>query len=94
MLKEYKKKKTNFFFGFDPLKKEGCLFVKKSYNNLFITLTDFNKHVICCKTSGAILKNKLKSSKRQRKSPQTLNLIIEKLLNYLNLYNIRRIRIY
>lgn len=57
-------------------------------------MTDLNKHVICCKTSGAILKNKLKSSKRQRKSPQTLNLIIENLLNYFNLYNIVKIRIY
>lgn len=78
----------NFEFG-NKLK-IAKLFIKRTYSNIFITLTDLNNKVIICKSSGS--SDKI-YNKRKKKVPQAVEKIIYKIKNYLNLYNILYIHI-
>lgn len=44
------KKNNNFFLG--KSRNFGRLYMRRTYSNIFITLTDMNNQVIICKTSG------------------------------------------
>jgi ribosomal protein S11 len=68
----------------------GKLFIKRTYSNIFITLTDLNNKVIICKTSGS--SDKI-YNKRKKKVPQAVDKIIFNIKNYFNLYNIKYIHI-
>lgn len=70
--------------------KTGKLFIKRTYSNIFITLTDLNNKVIICKTSGSSEKI---FNKRKKKVAQAVEKILYKIKNYLNLYNIMYIHI-
>lgn len=55
------------------------LFFKKSFSNIFITLTDLNLKVIVCKTSTIA---GIKGNKRRKVAPQAIEYIIASLLKY------------
>lgn len=82
------RKKDNFFFSNKGVAK---LYLRCSYSNIFLTLTDLNDHVIICHTSGS--SDKTTRSKRRKKAPQTIEPIMRKLKPFIDLYNIRNIEI-
>ena len=76
---------NNFFFN-----KVGNLVVNRSHSNIFITLLDKNNKVVICKSSGAC---DVGNSKKKKKSPQALENIVSKLINYFEMYNIKGLNI-
>ena len=46
------KSKNHFFFGFKKEFNVARVFLRRTYTNIFITLTDLHDKVIVCKTSG------------------------------------------
>lgn len=70
--------------------KTAKIFIKKTYSNIFITLTDLNNKVIICKTSGSSEKI---YNKRKKKVAQAVEKIVFKIKHYLNLYNILYVHI-
>ena len=71
-------------------KKTARLFLKPSFSNLIMTLTDLNNKVVICKTSGSA---GLLGSKRRKKSPQAIETIVQAILPYLRLHKILNIQI-
>jgi len=67
------------------------IYIKRTYTNIFITLTDLNNKVIICKTSGS--SDNSIFNKRRKKIPQAIEKIIFKINNYLKLYNITNIHL-
>lgn len=82
------KKNKNFFFG---LKKNlAKIYIRKTYSNIFITLTDLRNKVVICKTSGSsdVFKNK-----RRKRIAQAVDKIIQNINNYIKFYNITHIHL-
>jgi len=81
--------KTNkrFYFGRTGMN-IGKIYIKRSYTNIFITLTDLNNKVIMCKTAGSSIEER---NKRRKKVSYTVNIIISKLQTYLEIHNIKSI---
>lgn len=44
------KKRKHFFLG--KFGNTGCLYLRKTFSNIMVTLTDLRRKVIVCKTSG------------------------------------------
>ena len=82
-------KVKNFYFGNNETI-IGKLFIKRSYSNIFVTLTDLNNKVIICKTSGS--SDKI-FNKRKKKVAQAIDKITFKIKNFLKLYNILNVHI-
>lgn len=82
-MRGFLEKKSYFFFGTSTQK--ALLVYKKKHSNLFLTLMDLKKKVIVCKTSGIV---KVGDKKKQKISPQSIELIVNKLISYLQLYAI------
>jgi len=78
----------NFILG--NKNKTAKIFIKRTYSNIFITLTDLNNKVIICKTSGS--SDKI-YNKRKKKVAQAIEKIIYKIKNYFLLYNIINLHI-
>jgi ribosomal protein S11 len=82
--KYLKLKKFNFnTIGTDL--KIAKIYIKRTYTNIFITLTDINNKVIICKTSGS--SDKI-YNKRKKKIAQAVEKIIFRIKKYFKLYNI------
>jgi ribosomal protein S11 len=81
-------KKNIFFLG--DFEKSAKIHIKKSFSNIFITLTDLNDKVIICYSSGSSMAI---VSKKQKASPYAVEAIVKKLLLYLRLYNIKNLQI-
>lgn len=75
-------------------KDNGFIFIKKSFSNIFVTLTDLNLKVIICKTSTIA---GIKGNKRRKIAPQAIEYIVSSLITYkfksiyicLNLYSLK-----
>jgi len=81
-------KKKTFFLG--DFEKSAKIHIKKSFSNIFITLTDLQDKVIICYSSGSAM---AAASKKQKTSPYAVEAIVKKLLLYLRLYNIKSLQI-
>jgi ribosomal protein S11 len=81
-------KKKTFFLG--DLEKSAKIHIKKSFSNIFITLTDLHDKVIICYSSGSAM---AVVSKKQKSSPYAVEAIVKKLLLHLRLYNIKSLQI-
>jgi ribosomal protein S11 len=66
------------------------IYIKRTYTNIFITLTDLDNKVIICKTSGS---SDTILNKRRKKIPQAVEKIAAGINNYLKLYNITHIHL-
>jgi len=64
------------------------IYFRKTFSNIFITLTDLCSQTIVCKTSGC---SGIKNSKRAKKSPYAVENIVKELNIYFKLYNITNI---
>jgi ribosomal protein S11 len=82
------KKKTHFNLGVHET--SARLYLRKTYTNLIITLTDLDDKVIICKTSGS---SGITGSKRRKRVPQAIEAIIKTLSNFFKLYKIQLIEI-
>ena len=84
-LRVIQKKAHNFKYGIGHL-----LFFQKRSNVFFVLKTEKNKHVITL-SSGSC---KVGSTKKQKISPFNLTIIIKRLKEYLDIYNIYRVRLF
>ena len=82
------KKEKNFNFGL--LNNTAKIYIRRSYTNVFVTLTDLDNHVVVCKTSGS--SDKI-YNKRRKKIAQAVEKIAAKLNQYLKLYEITNIHL-
>jgi ribosomal protein S11 len=85
-----KKKKTHFFFGRKKNKKIGRIYIRRTFTNVFITLTDLKNQVVTCKTSGSSIYH---TSKRRKRIAPAVEKIMVYVKKYLRLYNIQYIHI-
>jgi ribosomal protein S11 len=81
--------KRNFFLGHSKWR-QAKIHIKKSFSNIFITLTDLNNLVIICFTSGSANPS---FSKKKKISPYAVEYIAKKLLFYLKFYKIKALEI-
>lgn len=49
------------------------IYIRRTWSNIFVTITDLNNNVILCKSSGMVVNSK---NKRLKKAPQSLELIV------------------
>ena len=83
-------KNEKFFFG--KFKNQvGLIYIKKSFSNIFLTLTDLNNKVIISCSSGS---SDNYFNKREKMSPYALEKMFKRVLLYLKLYNIQVIKLY
>lgn len=85
------KEEKNFVFNSKSiLIKTANIYIRRTYTNIFITLTDLNNKVICCKTSGSSdnIKNK-----RRKKIAQAVEKIIYNINSFLKLYEITHLHL-
>jgi ribosomal protein S11 len=82
------KKNKNFFFGLEN--NIAKIYIKKTYSNIFVTLTDLNNKVIICKTSGS---SDIYKNKRKKKISQAVEKIVYNINNFLKLYEIKYVEI-
>jgi ribosomal protein S11 len=66
------------------------LFLKRTFSNIFLTLTDINKRVIVCKTSG---NSGVLGTKRKKRSVFALQNIVEAMKSYFELHKINKVKI-
>src|ERR1044071_6999899 len=79
-----------FFLGKSAKRKIGKIYIKRSYSNIFVTLTDLNNQVIICKTSGMCddIPNR-----RRKRMPQAIEKIVYHLKDYFKKYKITHIHL-
>jgi ribosomal protein S11 len=77
-------------FNFGDKYKVGKIYIKRTYTNIFITLTDINNKVIICRTSGSSEKI---YNKRKKRIAQAVEKIIFRIKKYIKLYNIMYLHI-
>jgi len=91
MMKKKKKKsiyiKPGFKFGRQRI---GVLVFNQSFSNMFITFRDLARRTIAVKTSGSA---HVGFSKREKKSPNSVQYIVKNLLSYFKLYKITKFHI-
>jgi ribosomal protein S11 len=75
-----------FKFYNKSLKNAAHIFINRSFSNIFITVTDLRKKVVICKSSGSSGVGHLKKNK---KSPQAIENIVNALIPYFELYQIK-----
>lgn len=82
-----RKRKSSFNFG-----SQRCayLYLRKTFSNVFVTLTDFNNKVILCCTSGS---STYFRRKRQKTFPKIMEAIASQLVAFLKLYDVDNINI-
>ena len=81
------KKKFLFNFGFSSVCK---IYLKCTFSNVFITITDMDDKVVMCKSCGS---SGVTGTKRRKKAPQAVEQIVSKLNDYLKLYKIINIEV-
>ena len=87
---KYKWEKLHFKFG-DKDNRTAKLYLRKTWSNIFITLTDLRNKVIICKTSGNC---NISHSKRRKKIAMAIETIIKYLYDEsISLFNIKNIEI-
>jgi ribosomal protein S11 len=93
LIKKVNKKnyKKNFFFGTRLDIIMAKMYLRRSYTNIFLTLTDLNDKVITCITSG--ISDKTLQNKRRKKLAQTVEKIITVFKHIFDFYGIKYIQI-
>lgn len=90
--KKFKIKKfKNFFFGSDLNKKIANIYIRRTYTNIFITLTDLQNNVVICITSGSA--DKKLRNRRKKKIAQTVEKIVFAMNYFFKLYEIKAFNI-
>lgn len=88
---QYKiKKNKNFNLGLEN-SKTANIYIKRTYTNIFVTLTDLENKVIVCVTSGSA--DNTISNRRRKKIALAVEKIVSTLNYFLKLYEIKFINI-
>lgn len=77
-------------FNFGITQNTAKIYIRRTYTNVFVTLTDLNNNVIVCKTSGS--SDKI-YNKRRKKIAQAVEKIAAKINQYLKLYEITHLHL-
>jgi len=88
--KQFKIKKDKKF-NLGLINKTGNIYIKRTYTNIFITLTDLNNKVIVCVTSGSA--DNTITNRRRKKIALAVEKIVSTLNYFLKLYEIKFINI-
>jgi len=80
------KRQQHFYLG--KLDNTARIYLRKTFSNIFVTLTDLHHRTIVCKTSG---NSGIMGSKRRKKVPYAIENIVKELNQFLKLYKITRI---
>lgn len=80
----------NSYFWLGKLNNTAKLYLRRSFSNIFLTLTDLTDSVIVCRTSGS---SGIEGQKRKKKSALALEQIVKSLHIYFKLYNIENVKI-
>ena len=83
------KKDKSFYLGITN--NIANIFIKRTYTNIFITLTDINNRVIVCITSGSA--DNTITNRRRKKIALAVERIVIKLNYFLKLYEIKFVNI-
>lgn len=81
-------KNKNFYFGLEN--KIANIYIRKTYTNIFITLTDLNNKVIICQTSGS---SDIYTNKRRKRIAQAVEKIMINIYHYIKLHKITHIHV-
>jgi len=85
---KYKWEKLHFFFG-NHDNKTAKIYLRKTWSNIFLTLSDLNDKVIICKSSGNC---KVSDSKRRKKIAMAIETIMKYLYDEsISLFNIKNV---
>ncbi len=88
--KQFKiKKEKNFNLGL--INKTANIHIKRTYTNIFVTLTDLDNKVIACVTSGSA--DKTITNRRRKKIALAVEKIVSTLNYFLKLYEIKFLNI-
>jgi ribosomal protein S11 len=88
MLKKKFEIRQNKTFIFGDLKhKKANIYIRRTYTNVFVTLTDLNNNVVICITSGSA--DKAVTNRRKKRIAQAVEEIIKCMRVFLNTYEIR-----
>lgn len=88
MTKEVLRKKNHFIFDKDRIGAK--IYFYRVWSNIYSTLCDAEDKVICCRTSGS---SGIKGSKRKKKVPQSVEVIVKGLYPILRLYKITHVHL-
>jgi len=87
--KEFRlKKNKNFFFGLTN--KIAKIYIRKTYTNIFITLTDIDNKVIVCQTSGT---SDTFTNKRRKRIAQAVEKIMFNINYFIKLHEITHVHV-
>lgn len=88
---KYKWEKLHYSFGDNKNDRAAKIYLRKTWSNIFLTLTDLEDKVIICKTSG---NSNISHSKRRKKIAMAIEKIMKLLYDEtILLFNIRNITI-
>lgn len=82
------KKQSHFYLGRNG--NTARIYLRRTFSNIFITLTDWHHRTIVCKTSG---NSGVIGSKRRKKAPYAIENIIKELNVFFKLYKITEVYI-
>lgn len=66
------------------------LYIRRTWTNIFVTITDMQNQVLICKSSGMVIDSK---NKRLKKAPQSLETIVLEVSKILKENNIHSVNI-
>jgi ribosomal protein S11 len=91
MVKKQFKIKKDKIFNFGLVNKVANIYIKRTYTNIFVTLTDLNNKVIVCVSSGSA-DNSI-SNRRRKKIALAVEKIILLLNHFFKLYEIKYVNV-
>jgi ribosomal protein S11 len=87
-----RKKKSNFrFFLGEGVNRTAHLYMRKTFSNVFLTLTDLNDKVIICRSSGS---SGIWRLKKRKASPYALERIVSKLNYHFRFFRIKSLKVF
>lgn len=86
---KYKSRKSHFSLG-DSREREGKLYLRRTFSNIFLTFCDLENQVIKCVTSGMVVES---NSKRRKRIAQAVEDIMYYMSKYLRFYKISKVHL-
>jgi ribosomal protein S11 len=85
------RKYKNFFFGKNSINKMANIYIRRTYTNVFVTLTDMKNNVVICITSGSA--DRTLTNRRKKRIAQSVEQIVLAMNYFFKLYEIKALNI-
>ena len=85
------RKFKKFFFGVDQKNKIANIYIRRTYTNVFVTLTDMKNNVIICITSGSA--DRSLTNRRKKRIAQAVEQIVVAMNYFFKLYEIKALHV-